>query len=166
MYGPWQASSHSVFFSEHVFGHPATSHSASDLILVQWLYVRLRVFFLAFSGPQSNVIASIGSLQRHRMPLRARRPSATSSNWTRHDAPAAGKTSLSCVGKSRSMRRTENVRNPPAFEVLRANGACRPHLHSTLRSPNSSAQHPATLDRRLDRLSWSFADHPLAPHYD
>ena len=77
---PWQAVSHSVSFPGYAFPRPTTSHSATELVFIPWLYVRSPVLFLAFPGPASNVMARIGSLQRRRPPLRATRPSATCSN--------------------------------------------------------------------------------------
>jgi hypothetical protein len=103
----------------------------TELFIVQWLYVHLEIPFLTCFRVKSNVMVCIGSLQQHRMPLRARRLSATFSNWTMHDVPAAGRMFLSCAGRSRSMRPTENVRDTLELEVLRANGASRPHSHST-----------------------------------
>jgi hypothetical protein len=128
------------------------------------MYASISTFSSSWAQAQRH--CTYCSLHRHSTPLRARRPSATSSNWTRLDAPAAGVTCPSCAGRSRSMRRTENVRNTPShgFEVLRANGAFRPHAHRTLRCPNSGLQRPAPIHRRVDRLPRPLADYTLATH--
>jgi hypothetical protein len=39
---PWQASSHTAFFADYAFRHTATLHSATELFLIQWLYVHLK----------------------------------------------------------------------------------------------------------------------------
>lgn len=118
-------------------------------------------------GAEATSSSTTVAYRTYRPPLRAKRPSATYSSWTRLDAPDDGPTCLSCVARSRSMRRTDDVSKPLCLVFLRANGDPRPHPHSALRRPDSRTQHQEALDRLLCRLHHRpVTDHTLAARYN
>ena len=114
-------------------------------------------------GPLATSCSTTVAYWTYRTPPKTRRPSATYSSWTKLDAPDDGPTCLSCVARSRSMRRTDDVSKPLCLVFLRANGDPRPHPHSALRRPDSRTQHQEALDRLLCRLHHRpVTDHTLA----
>lgn len=107
---PWQSSAHLLLFLEHDSACFATLRSATGISLTNMVVGRESAQpAVPRHGRATSFCASVHSSQQHRTRPRATRPSATYSNWTRQDAQEDGQTSPSCAGRSRSMRRTDDV---------------------------------------------------------